>query len=168
MIQLEVNPEDYFKMYTLNESLVLSFNYNTADSMFEITYIYSYDSLMDILSKENNRKKNISTFITLNFLQVSNFEREKGLFKLYSGAVDSYYAQDYKGSNVIQEIKLTKSSFDFHINIWLGYSLGGVRFSFNKMVEKKRVGISRKNSNGECDYYDSKTNEPFSFYSPFE
>lgn len=162
MIEQYVNPIIYFNESVFNESLLLSFEYESKSLTIIVDYAHKNASLP--------LPKGITTireFRKLKFRDVYNYKREQGLNKTLQ-LTDGFAAESSKGVHVIQDLKIRYKNGNYNIWFWLGHAFGGVEFSFLLLSVEYRLGIAKKNAQGDFDYYDEQTNQQFNFYRPFE
>ena len=74
---------------------------------------------------------------------------------------------NWKATIILRLVYNLIGQFNYMLDIWFDYSLGGLTFYFSSLSVETRIGIGRKNARGEFDYYDKATNQQFDFYKPF-
>ncbi len=153
-----MNPGIYFKINSFVESLLISYFFDIQNEESEIVFA-------DI----NNQIRYTREFVQWTFFNISNFKRVLGWNEELKRFVSEYDARSTTHADVIQECNFSKAGEKlFSLEIWFGYSFGGLQFDFESFKEKRRLGVGRKDEfSDDYVYHDYYTQKKFDFYLPF-
>jgi hypothetical protein len=145
----------YESLTHLMECLVLSFECSRERRRFTLVCDYPF--------KLPGAQR---AFIGFVFEDVRDFAREKGSMADLGRFEERFDARALTMPIVIESIKSTDAADGRHLDLWLGYSFGGLRFTYRSARAYRRNALA-KEIGGEWLYRDLHSQEGYDFYEPF-
>ena len=154
---MKKNLDNFFDEFVFEEQIIFDFIYNT--KLAEFILIVDDPNVSNPQHQRN--------FLKLSFLNVQNYQREKGNSKIDN--IENVYIKE-KGTATLDVRELTvgyeeltnkKSSF-----LYMGISYGVISFYFNELfVDRLETYIKKKED--KYIYINKENNQQINFYNPF-
>jgi hypothetical protein len=152
---IEMMKDPYEGIANVRESLVLSYELSRERSRFTLVCSYPF--------KLPGARCAFAGFV---FDEVRDFAGEHGGLPDLARFHERFDARTLAMPIVIESIKTTSAADGRRLDLWLGYSFGGVQFTFGSLEAYRRNALARQVGGGWlCRDLDSE--EEYDFYEPF-
>jgi hypothetical protein len=152
---IETMDDPHEALENVRESLVLSFELSRERRRFTLVCSYPF--------KLPGADCALAGFA---FDEVSDFSREEGGMADLGRFEEQFHARALTMPIVIESIKATRVADERHLDLWLGYSFGGVQFRYRVVNAYLRNALARQ-VDGEWLCRDLDSQEEYDFYDPF-
>ena len=145
----------YEAMKNVRESMVLSFELSRERRRFILVCDYPI--------RAPGARCAFAGFV---FEGVRDYARENGLVAVSGRFNEKFHTRELTMPVVIESIKTTNMSDERHLDLWFGYSFGGVQLTYGSVKAYRRNALARQ-VNGEWLCRDLDSEEEYHFFDPF-